>query len=223
MPHVKESSEVTSGTGSVKKMEPGSCLDSTCGNGEHTCDGRSCVRIQSFQKEDLVTWFEDITEREKSEIQIVAECYASTTVNLATALGFFSRMCSLQSLEKLESEHHLVTTLSVESWPGVVASDPETHQELEGWTRSGDGISHERSLWSASKCEVPSGVSDGQPMWQPLSITHGDGGSIQPKGIDRQSLLSAQMRKTGSDVASFTQAVEEDPRNSAERTEGRFE
>ena len=104
-----------------------------------------------------------------------------------------------------------------------VASDPETHQELKGWTRSGDGISHERSLWSASKCEVPSGVSDGQPMWQPLSIKHGDGGSIQPKGIDRQSLLSAQMRKTGSDVASFTQAVEEDPRNSAERTEGLLE
>ena len=42
LPHVKESGEVTSGTGSVKKMEPGSCLDSTCGNGEHTCDGRSC-------------------------------------------------------------------------------------------------------------------------------------------------------------------------------------
>ena len=120
LPQVKESSEMTSGTGSIKKMEPGSCLDSTCGNGEHSCDGRSCVRIQSFQKEDLVTWFEDITEREKSEIQIVDECYASTTVNLATALGFFSRMCSLQSLERLESEHHLVTALSVESWPGVL-------------------------------------------------------------------------------------------------------
>ena len=120
LPQMKESSEVTSGTGSVKRMEPGSCLDSTCGNGEHTCDGRSCVRIQSFQKEDLITWFEDITEREKSEIQIVAECYASSTVNLATALGFFSRMCSLQSLERLESEHHLVTALSVESWPGVL-------------------------------------------------------------------------------------------------------
>ena len=120
LPQMKESSEVTSGTGSVKRLEPGSCLDSTCGNGEHTCDGRSCVRIQSFQREDLVTCFEDITEREKSEIQIVAECYASTTVNLATALGFFSRMCSLQSLERLESEHHLVTALSVESWPGVL-------------------------------------------------------------------------------------------------------
>ena len=69
----------------------------------------------------------------------------------------------------------------------------------------------------------PSGVSDGQHMWQPLSNTHGDGRSVQPEGIDRQSLLSAQMCKTGSDVASFTQAVEEDPRNSAERTEGRLE
>ena len=120
LPQVKESGERTTELGSARKMEPGSCLDSTCGSGEHTCDGRSCVRIQSFQKEDLVTWFEDITEREKSEVQIVAECYASTTVNIATALGFFSRMASLQSLERLEYERHLVTALSVESWPGVL-------------------------------------------------------------------------------------------------------
>ena len=130
LPQVKESSEVTSRLGSVKKMEPGSCLDSTCGNGEHIRDGRSCVRIHSFQKEDLVTWFKDITEREKSEIQIVAECYASTTVNLATALGFFSRMCSLQSLERLESEHHLVTALSVESWPGMLQV---TQKHIKSW------------------------------------------------------------------------------------------
>ena len=50
---------------------------------------------------------------------IVAECYASITVNLATALGFFSRMC-LQSLEMLESEHHLMTALIVEYCPGVL-------------------------------------------------------------------------------------------------------
>ena len=39
----------------------------------------------------------------------------STTVNLATALGFFSRMCRRESPEMLDSEHHLVTALSVES------------------------------------------------------------------------------------------------------------
>ena len=48
-------------------------------------------------------WFGDITEKEKSEVQILADCYASTTVNLATALRFFSRMCGLESLEMLES------------------------------------------------------------------------------------------------------------------------
>ena len=130
LPQMKESGEATSKLGSVKKMEPGSCLDLTCGSGEHTCDGRSCVRIQSFQKEDQITCFGDITEREKSEVQIVAECYANTTVNIATALGFFSRMCSLQSLEMLESEHHLVTALSVESWPGVLQV---TQNHIRGW------------------------------------------------------------------------------------------
>ena len=130
LPQMKESGEKTNSLESAKKMEPGSCLDSTCGSGEHTCDGRSCVRILSFQKEDLVTWFEDITEREKSEVQIVAECYARTTVNIATALGFFSRMCSLQSLERLESEHHLVTALSVESWPGVLQV---TQKHIRSW------------------------------------------------------------------------------------------
>ena len=129
-PQMQESGENTNKLGSAKKMEPGSCLDSTCGNGEHTCDGRSCVRMLSFQNEDLVTWFEDITEREKSEVQIVAECYARTTVNIATALGFFSRMCSLQSLERLESEHHSVTALSVESWPGVLQV---TQKHIRSW------------------------------------------------------------------------------------------
>ena len=111
-------------------MEPGSCLDLVCGGGEHACDGRSCVRIQSFQKDDLATWFRDITEKEKSEVQIVAECYTSTTVNIATALEFFSRTCSLQSLEMLETEHQLVTAFSVESWPGVLQM---AQKHIRGW------------------------------------------------------------------------------------------
>ena len=69
----------------VKKMEPGSCLDLACGGEKHSCDGRSCVRIQSFQREDLATWFCHTTEKEKSEVQIMAECYASTTVNVTFA------------------------------------------------------------------------------------------------------------------------------------------
>ena len=40
LPQSKESGEETSKLRSVKKMEPGSCLDQTCGSGEHNCDGR---------------------------------------------------------------------------------------------------------------------------------------------------------------------------------------
>ena len=54
---------------SIKKMELGSCLDLASGGGEHSCDGRSCVRIKSFQREDLATLFGDITEKEKSEVK----------------------------------------------------------------------------------------------------------------------------------------------------------
>ena len=39
-------------------------------------------------------------------------------------------MCSLQSLEMLESEHHLVTALSVESWPGALQT---TQKHIRGW------------------------------------------------------------------------------------------
>ena len=41
-------------------------------------------------------------------------------MNLETALEFFSRMCSLESLEMLQTELQLVTALSVECWPGVL-------------------------------------------------------------------------------------------------------
>ena len=41
--------------------------------------------------------------------------------------GFFSRMCSLRSLE---SEHYLGTALSVESWPGALQT---TQKHIRGW------------------------------------------------------------------------------------------
>ena len=76
LPHRRESEEITNKPNkSPKKLEPGSCLDLASGGGDHSCDGQSCVKIQSFQSKDLATWFGDITEKG----QIVAECYASTT------------------------------------------------------------------------------------------------------------------------------------------------
>ena len=60
----------------------------------------------------------------------MAECYTSTKVNIATAFGFFSRLCSFQSLEMLESQHQLVTALSVYSWPGVLQM---VQKHIRGW------------------------------------------------------------------------------------------
>ena len=42
---------------------------------------------------------------------------------------------------------------------------------MEDSSRGGDGISRERSLWSACKCKVLGVISNGQRMWEPLSIT----------------------------------------------------
>ena len=39
-------------------------------------------------------------------------------------------MCGLQSLEVLKSEHHLVTALSVEYWPGVLQI---IQKHIKGW------------------------------------------------------------------------------------------
>ena len=51
LPHRKEAEEKTSKLDKlVKKMEPGSFPDLACRGGEHSRDGRSWVRIQSFQK-----------------------------------------------------------------------------------------------------------------------------------------------------------------------------
>ena len=204
LPQSKESSEAMSKLGSVKKLKPGSCIDMTCGGGEHTCDGRSCVIIQFSQREDLVAWFGDVTEGEKSEVQILAECYTNTTVNIATPLGFFSRMCSLQSLEMLESEHHLVTALSVESWPGALQT---TQKHIRGWkigleAEMGFPVSEAYGLPVNAKSLVGSVMANlcGSHYRLHMAMVEVSSQRI----FSRQSLLGTQVRTTGSNVASFT-------------------
>ena len=61
-------------------------------------------------------------------MQIVTECYASTTVNLATVLRLFSRMCSLESLEMRASSGDDVKH-GVLAWS--VADGPKAYQGLD--------------------------------------------------------------------------------------------
>ena len=58
---------------------------------------------------------------DRSEIKLVADCHEATTalsvateVNLVIALRFYSMTNSIESLERLERAHELVTALSVE-------------------------------------------------------------------------------------------------------------
>ena len=109
----------------------------------------------------------------------MAECYASTTVNIATALGFFSRMCSLQSLEMIESEHQFVTALRVECYKWSRSTSADGRLVLRRrW------VSRELSLQFANECETSGGIGDGQSVWKPLPITHGNSGGIHSEGID---------------------------------------
>ena len=152
----------------------------------------------------------------------MAECYARTTVNLATALGFFSRVCSLQSLERLDSEHHLVTALSVESWPGVLQV---TQKHIKSWKvglepEMGFPMSEAYGLPLNAKSLVGSVMANLCGSHYPSHMAMVE---VSSQRVSRQGLLSAQVRKTGSDVASLTPVVEENPRDSAERTEGRLE
>ena len=57
------------------------------------------------------------------------DCHGVTEVNLTTALGFCSMVSSIESLERLQRAHALVTSLSVEMFPGAL----QTEQKIGSW------------------------------------------------------------------------------------------
>ena len=59
----------------------------------------------------------------KMETELIADCHEATEVILVTALGFYSRYGSLESLLNLEQKHEMVTTISVEVFPGVIQTE----------------------------------------------------------------------------------------------------
>ena len=57
---------------------------------------------------------------DRSGMQLIADCHGVTEVNLITALGFCSMTSSIESLERLERAHELLTSLSMEVFPGAL-------------------------------------------------------------------------------------------------------
>ena len=60
---------------------------------------------------------------EKSEMELITDCHGVTEVYLVNALGFYSMTSSVESLERLERAHELVSTLSVEVFPGSLQTE----------------------------------------------------------------------------------------------------
>ena len=62
-------------------------------------------------------------------MELIAGCHGATEVKLMTVLGFYNMASSIESLERLEHAHVLVTCLSVEVIPGALQTD----QKIGGW------------------------------------------------------------------------------------------
>ena len=59
----------------------------------------------------------------KTETELIADYHGGTEVNLVTALGIYSMFGSLESLLNVEQKHEMVTTISVELFPGTLQSE----------------------------------------------------------------------------------------------------
>ena len=114
----------------------------------------------------------------------------------------------------------MVTALSVESWPGVLQV---TQKHIKSWkvgleAEMGFPVSEAYGLPLNSKSLVGSVMANLCGSHYPLHMAMVEVSS-QRVLVDK----AFSVCKTGSDVASLTQDVEENPRDSAERTEGRLE
>ena len=83
-------------------------------------------------------------------MELIADCHGVTEVNLITALGFCSRTNSIELLERLERAHELVTSLSVELFPGALQSE----QKIGGWR---EALEIERNLKDSEAYHRPTG------------------------------------------------------------------
>ena len=107
----------------------------------------------------------------KTETELIADCHGGTEVNLVTALGFYSMSGSLESLLNLEQKHEMVTTISVEVFPGVW----QTEQKNNGNWR--EAIEAEINIRHSETYRRPTGArylvgSTSTPMCKSRYLVH---------------------------------------------------
>ena len=111
------------GWGPEDWVKPGSCLAEVCGLEGRISGGLDCVKTLGKQHKQLTILLGNIVIKSKTETELIADCHGGTKVNLITALGFYSMFGSLESLLNLEQKHEMVTTISVEVFPGVLQTE----------------------------------------------------------------------------------------------------
>ena len=110
-------------------LKQGTCLAQHSGMEGHVCNLGHCLVTLSEQHRQLARLYGRLSMSDKSGMELVADCHGVTDVNLITALGYCSMTSSIESLERLERAHELVTSLSVEVFPGAL----QTEQKIGGW------------------------------------------------------------------------------------------
>ena len=104
------------------------------------------------QHMQLTILFGNVMMKARTETELIADCHGGTEVILVTALGFYSMFGSLESLLNLEQRHEIVTTISVEVFPGVL----QTEQKHIGKWR--EAIEAEMNIRHSETYRRPSGA-----------------------------------------------------------------
>ena len=93
------------------------------------CNSGHRLNTLSEQHRQLAQFYGRLSVSNENGMGLIADCHGVTEVNLITALGFCSMTSSIESLERLERAHGLVTSLAVEAFPGAM----QTEQKIGGW------------------------------------------------------------------------------------------
>ena len=73
--------------------------------------GVDCVKTVAREHKQLTILFGNIMMKTRTETELIAECHGGTEVILVSALGFYSRFGSLESLLNLEQKAEMVPSM----------------------------------------------------------------------------------------------------------------
>ena len=162
--------ELSGGSSPSNWLKQGACLASSCGMEGHVCGTGHCLNTVSEKYRQLAKLYGRLSMLDKKEMELIADCHGVTEVNLITALRFCSMTSSIESLKRLKRAHGLVSSLSVEVYPGALQTD----QKDGGWR---EALENEMNLKDSEAYHKPTGSkflvsSSSAPFCISIYLTH---------------------------------------------------